>query len=177
MTWVYVLVAWLLLAVIVTFALTLVLRGRRRFNPEPTGGVCEGAVSSPRRDDPLVALVVDDHGPLRRVLWSLLEGDSRFARALVAGDGAQALTVARAHDLDVVLLDVDLPVLNGLQVLPHLVALEPSPAILLFTAEQSADVQRAADGQQIRLLPKTTPIDVVVDAMAAAGAGHRALGS
>lgn len=176
MTWIYVVGGWLLLAVIVTFALTLVLRGRRRFNPEPAGPAAAGA-TSPRRDDPLVALVVDDHEPLRRVLWSLLEGDGRFGRTLVASDGLQALAVARRHDPDVVLLDVDLPELDGLQVLPQLMARHPSPAVLLFTADQSAEVLSAVDGHQIQLLPKTTPIDLVIDTMAAAGAGQRALGT
>jgi CheY-like chemotaxis protein len=177
MTWVYVLGGWVLLAVIVTFALTLVLRGRRQFNPEPVPGRREETPAYRRSEDALVALIVDDHEPLRRVLWSLLEGDSRFGHTLVASDGEQALAAARDHVLDVVLLDVDLPVMDGLEVLPHLIALKPSPAVLLFTAEQSSDVQHAADGQQVRLLAKTTPIDVVIDTMAAAGSGQRALGS
>jgi CheY-like chemotaxis protein len=178
MTWVYVLGGWVLLAVIVAFALTLVLRGRRRFNPEPAhAGRRDGVPGYEGTEDALVALIVDDHEPLRRVLWSLLEGDTRFGRTLVASDGEQALAAAREHALDVVLLDVDLPVMDGLEVLPHLVALRPSPAVLLFTAEQSGDVQRAADGQHVRLLSKTTPIDVVIDTMAAAGSGHRALGT
>ncbi len=171
MTWVYVLGGWIVLAVVVTIALTLVLRGRSRFNPAPTERRTPSAGAEPGagRNDTLVALVVDDHEPLRRVLWSLLETDGRFRHTFVAGDGHQALALARDQHLDVVLLDVDLPVMDGLEVLPHLVALERPPAVLLFTAEHSAEVLRAADGYRVRLLAKTTPVDEVVDTMAAAG--------
>ena len=165
MTWVFVLGGWVVVAVVVTVALVLVLRGRARFNPAPA----VPRQAEPVYDEALVALVVDDHEPLRRVLWSLLQADQRFRHTFVAGDGAEALDLAREQRLDVVLLDVDLPVMDGLEVLPHLVALDPAPVVLLFTAEQSPEVLQAANGRTVRLLAKTTPVDEVIDAMAAVG--------
>jgi DNA-binding NarL/FixJ family response regulator len=63
---------------------------------------------------------VDDEPGLRRLLVMLLERDGRFDLVGEAGDGHAALAAVDEHDPDVLLLDLGLPGLDGLEVLERL---------------------------------------------------------
>jgi CheY-like chemotaxis protein len=67
-------------------------------------------------------LVVDDDLTVRRLIVLLLRRDDRFTVVAEAGDGEQALELIAEHDPDLVLLDLAMPRMDGLQVLA---ALEP----------------------------------------------------
>ncbi len=76
-------------------------------------------------------LIVDDDGPLRRVLCRAFE---RRAWAVhQAADGLQALDVYAREDPDVVLLDLSLPALGGMQVLERLRATDHDATVIVFT--------------------------------------------
>jgi DNA-binding NarL/FixJ family response regulator len=65
-------------------------------------------------------VVVDDEPGLRRLLGMLLERDGGFTVAAEAGDGVEALDAVRQHDPDLLLLDLGLPRMDGLEVLQRL---------------------------------------------------------
>jgi len=77
-------------------------------------------------------LVIDDEKNIREV-FSLLLGDHGFQVA-TAENGRQGLEKARLFGADVVLLDMNLPDLPGLEVLAGLRELQPAPGIIIITA-------------------------------------------
>ncbi|MBU0556139.1 MAG: response regulator [Alphaproteobacteria bacterium] len=84
---------------------------------------CTATVSAPdtRLGQPMIeVLIVDDSLVVRRILSRVLEQDARFRVAGAVASGAQALEFVAHNRVDLVLLDIDMPGLDGLQVLPRL---------------------------------------------------------
>jgi len=89
-------------------------------------------------------LVVDDFEPWRRHVSSTLEQGSRWQIVAEAADGPEA--VQKAADLrpDLILLDVGLPTLNGIEAARRILARDPSRKILFVSEHQSWEVAEAA---------------------------------
>jgi chemosensory pili system protein ChpA (sensor histidine kinase/response regulator) len=79
--------------------------------------VREPAAPPPAVDRPLAALVVDDSITMRRVTQRLLE--RRAVKVLTARDGLDAITVLQEHDVDIILLDIEMPRMDGYQFATH----------------------------------------------------------
>jgi two-component system response regulator AlgR len=84
--------------------------------------------------DKLRALIVDDEAPARERLRRMLEELGDVAVVGEATNGAEALARCAALDPDVVLLDVRMPGMDGVEAARHLVALEEPPAVIFTTA-------------------------------------------
>jgi DNA-binding NarL/FixJ family response regulator len=78
-------------------------------------------------------VVADDQGMVRSGLISLLEGDPDVTVVGEASDGAQAVTVVRRTDPDVVLMDIRMPELDGLSATRQLVAQRVRARVLVLT--------------------------------------------
>ena len=80
------------------------------------------------------ALIVDDEPPARARLASLLAelGDVEILGE--AGDGRTAVELAARLAPDLVLLDINMPLMSGLEAARHLAAFEPAPAVIFCTA-------------------------------------------
>ena len=74
-------------------------------------------VPQPATPAPLTALVVDDSITMRRVTQRLLE--RRGAKVHTARDGLDAITVLQEHTVDVILLDIEMPRMDGYQFATH----------------------------------------------------------
>jgi DNA-binding NarL/FixJ family response regulator len=79
-------------------------------------------------------LVVDDHPVVRQGLVSVLEDQPDFAVVGSAGDANEAIDLVRRLAPDVVLLDLELPGIGGVEAIPRVLAASPTTAILVFTA-------------------------------------------
>jgi DNA-binding NarL/FixJ family response regulator len=88
-------------------------------------------------------LIVDDHPMVREGLRSMLGGNGVEVVG-EAGSGAQALETAAALAPDVILLDMELPDLNGLAVLRRLKALRPRAAVLVVSMHDEPALVRQA---------------------------------
>jgi DNA-binding NarL/FixJ family response regulator len=100
--------------------------------------------SPPRRNPaPLRVLIVDDHPMVRDGLRSMLES-AGFVVVGEAGTGEHALRAVPALGPDVVLLDLELPDLDGLAVLKRLKALEPAVSVLVITMHDDPALVRGA---------------------------------
>jgi DNA-binding NarL/FixJ family response regulator len=78
-------------------------------------------------------LVGDDAANLRELLTLLLEVEDDFEVVGTAADGEQAIAAAEALRPDVVLLDLAMPVMDGLQALPILRMHVPNARIVIFS--------------------------------------------
>jgi DNA-binding NarL/FixJ family response regulator len=86
-------------------------------------------------------LIVDDHAPFRAAARALLEAD-RFDVVGEAADGAAALAGVAELRPDVVLLDIQLPDIDGFSVAKQLESAGSSPAIVLISSRSAASFRR-----------------------------------
>ena len=93
---------------------------------------------------PLRILVVDDFEPFRRYLSSALKPDAQFEIIGEASDGLEAVHQAAALHPDLILLDIGLPKLNGLEAARQIRKVAPAAKILFISQEFSFDVVEAA---------------------------------
>ena len=82
---------------------------------------------------PTRILLVDDHVLFREGLRSLLAHDPNFIIGGEAGEAAGALVMANASKPDLILLDLQMPGTQGLQLTRQLLAIEPPPKIIILT--------------------------------------------
>ena len=92
-------------------------------------------------------LIADDHELARRGIRSLLESHSGWEVCAEAKDGRETVELAAAMKPDVILLDIGMPNLNGLEAARQILAATPNVAILILTMHDSdamvRDVLRA----------------------------------
>jgi two-component system response regulator PilR (NtrC family) len=82
-------------------------------------------------------LVVDDERRQRDILQMILEAEGYETTA--AGNGRQALQAAEGAGFDVVLTDLKMPDLNGIELLSEILKLQPTPLVVLMTAHGTID--------------------------------------
>ena len=100
-------------------------------------------------------VIVDDHGPFRSVARETLE-QAGFEVVGEAADARSGLDVIRSVRPDVVLLDVNLPDLNGLDVARRLAAESRSAAVVLISEVDSTSYRRLAGaGLAAGFIPKS----------------------
>lgn len=78
-------------------------------------------------------LIVDDVADLRMLLRMSLEFDEDFEVVAEAGDGLEAITQAERHQPDLVVLDLSMPVLDGLEALPRILAVAPAARVIVVS--------------------------------------------
>lgn len=78
-------------------------------------------------------LLADDHALVRRGVRMILDDEPDLTVVAEAGDGAEAIEQARAHELDLAVLDIAMPRLTGLQAARELSRLRPGLRILMLT--------------------------------------------
>ena len=85
-------------------------------------------------------LIVDDTPEIRRLLRINFEHEPDFTVVGEAGDGAAAIELARAHAPELVVLDLAMPVMDGLQAIPEIRRCSPETKILVFSGFASGSV-------------------------------------
>ena len=108
-------------------------------------------------------LVADDHAIVRRGLRSLLETEPGLNVVAEAADGIEALRLADEHDPDIVILDVGMPRLNGIDVAARLQKLKRPPRVIILSmhADESYIIRALAAGARAYLLKDATDEDLL----------------
>jgi DNA-binding NarL/FixJ family response regulator len=120
-------------------------------------------------------LIVDDHPLTRGALSALLNGHG-FTVAGEAGDGDEAIEAARRLQPDLVLLDLSMPGMDGLQALPRIREGAPGCEVVVLTASGTDDKLLAAiRAGAAGYLLKTEPPDRIVDFLRGVLHGEAAL--
>lgn len=88
---------------------------------------------------PIRILLVDDHTLFRSGLKALLQRQSDFQVVGEAGDGLEGVKLAEQLHPDVVLLDLDMPVMHGRDALAQLLNTQPQLAVLMLTVSEDSE--------------------------------------
>lgn len=123
-------------------------------------------------------VLVDDQDLVRAGLRALLTRDDSIRILAEATDGRRGVEAARRHRPDVVLMDLRMPVLDGIEATRMIRAddeLVGTHVVMLTTFDDDADVIEAIRAGAIGYLLKNTPRDELRDAVTRAGKGERLL--
>jgi len=103
-------------------------------------------------------LLADDHAIVRRGLRSLLETEPDVSVVAEAADGHEAVRLGAAHTPDVAILDIGMPLLNGIEVASRLRAQEVPPRVIILSmhTDESYILRALAAGAQAYLLKDST---------------------
>ncbi|WP_027758436.1 response regulator [Streptomyces sp. Amel2xE9] len=102
--------------------------------PPPASGPAPASTPAPTSAPrPIRILLADDHALVRRGVRLILDQEPDLEVVAEAGDGAEAIEMARAHEIDLAVLDIAMPRLTGLQATRELASLKPDLRILMLT--------------------------------------------
>jgi DNA-binding NarL/FixJ family response regulator len=139
--------------------------------PEVGGGPDAAGSSGPIR-----VLLVDDHAVVRRGLTELLTGALGIQVVGEASDGAEALTLARAVHPDVVLMDLQMAGVDGVEATRLLQAEADPPQVLVLTSFSDRErIVAALDAGAVGYLLKDADPDEVIAGVRAVGRGESPL--
>jgi DNA-binding NarL/FixJ family response regulator len=83
---------------------------------------------------PITVIVADDHAVIRQCVCALLNADGRFLVVGEAENGHEAVKMERNLLPDVILMDISMPGLNGLEATRQIVAANPSAKVIILSA-------------------------------------------
>ncbi|WP_030206670.1 response regulator transcription factor [Streptomyces bikiniensis] len=121
---------------------------------------------------PIRVVIADDEPLIRAGIRMILTSDPDIQVVGEAADGRAAVEAARAHAADVVLLDIQMPVLDGLSALPELRRAAPGARVVVLTTfGERENVLRALEHGGAGFLLKDTAPAELIGAVRAAAAG------
>jgi len=100
------------------------------------------------------ALVADDSSFMRKALTHILESDGDIKVIDTAGDGEEALRKVKELRPDVVLLDVEMPVMDGLCALTHIMSQVPTPVVVISGIKEPSLAVKSLFHGAIDFFPK-----------------------
>jgi DNA-binding NarL/FixJ family response regulator len=121
-------------------------------------------------------LLADDHGVIRDGLGRLISALDGVELAGVAADGADAVRQCAALEPDVVLMDLDMPVLDGIEATKQIVAAHPDVAVLVLTSfSDRPRIMGALEAGACGYLLKDVDANEVAEGIRAAARGESPL--
>lgn len=118
-------------------------------------------------------VLADDHSAYRAYLRSLLEAHADIVVAAEASDGESAVCAAREHEPDVVLLDLVMPGLDGIEATRRIVTHRPSTKVLALSLHSDAKLVEAMSAAGVSgYMLKTDPLSELLEALREVSAGR-----
>jgi two-component system response regulator NreC len=111
----------------------------------------------------LRVLLADDHAIVRRGLRSLLDSEATLAVVGEAADGIEALRLCECEQPDLMIVDIGMPMLNGIEVTSRAQKLDRPPAVVVLSmhADESYILRALAAGARAYLLKDATDEDLL----------------
>jgi PAS domain S-box-containing protein len=138
-------------------------------NPVSPGSVSEPSESVTAAVDTgagIRLLVVDDHQIVRSGIVGLLESDPKIEGIREAGDGIEAIETARHFRPDVIIMDVNMPGMNGIEATRQIKAEMPEVRIIAFSLHREPDMAQAMrDAGAEDFVPKDAHSDMLMRAI------------
>ena len=129
-------------------------------------------MDTPSPKSPIRVLIVDDHPVVCAGLTSLLRRQAGLRVAGSAHSGEEALEIVHHTSIDVVLLDVRMPRISGIELLPLLRSLPNSPAVVMLSSyDYEEDIYRAVRAGAAGYLSKDASRAEIVAAIIAVHGG------
>jgi DNA-binding NarL/FixJ family response regulator len=122
---------------------------------------------------PIRVLLADDHPVVRDGLRGMLASESDIEVVGEASDGAALVDLAVMTDADVALVDLRMPVMDGVQAASRLREVRPTLKVLILTTyDTDADIRRAIEAGATGYLLKDAPREELLRAVRATAAGR-----
>lgn len=142
-------------------------------DPQDRAAADETAVAE---QDRIRVIVVDDHTVMRAGVVALLADEPTVAIVGEAGNGREAVELVEALAPDLALIDLRMPVLDGVAATAEIVAGKaPTRVLILTTYDTDVEIERAVEAGAIGYLLKDTTREQLVDAIGAAARGETVL--
>jgi DNA-binding NarL/FixJ family response regulator len=106
------------------------------------------------RSGPVTVLAVDDHPRFLEAARAVVEATPGFAWAGGASSGEEALASAARGEPDMVLVDVNMPVIDGFELTRRLAAAHPDALVALISAQHPDELRRAGGSDEHRVFAK-----------------------
>ncbi|HLN22459.1 MAG TPA: response regulator, partial [Patescibacteria group bacterium] len=116
-------------------------------------------VASSSSADPVRVMVVDDSAVVRGLITRMLEEGPGYTVIASVGNGQMAIQALDRYDVEVVILDIEMPVMDGLTALPKLLKADPDLQIIMASTLtlKNADISmRAIEAGAADYIPKPT---------------------
>ncbi len=121
---------------------------------------------------PVTVLIADDQQLVRRGFRVILESEPGIRVVAEAGDGREAVELARRHSPAVALLDIRMPILDGLRAARQVIELSPATRVLILTTFDADEyVYEALRAGASGFLLKDAPADQLITAVRSLAAG------
>jgi len=130
--------------------------------------------SDPRSgSDPIRVLIADDHALFRRGLEMVLQGEAGLELVGQASDGQEAVQIVSEVVPDVVLMDIRMPKMNGIEAARQMKDVAPSAKIVILTiSDEDDDLFEAIRAGASGYLLKDIPLDELADSVRAVYGGQ-----
>ncbi|MDO5676354.1 MAG: response regulator transcription factor [Propionibacteriaceae bacterium] len=126
---------------------------------------------------PLKVLLADDDPLLLHGLATILNTQPGIEVVAAVSDGAAAMTAMTSHSIDVALLDVDMPVIDGIHAAAHITQRYPNTTVVMLTAfEHDNFLDRALAAGAHGFLTKDIPADQLANFIHQARSGTTVMG-
>lgn len=122
---------------------------------------------------PIKVLLADDHAIVRQGLCALLNADGHFVIVAEARTGREAVEMTRMFRPDVILMDIAMPVLNGLEATRQILAADPAAKIVILSAHSDDEyIERMRAAGVSGFLEKQTSSEILAKAIREVAKGN-----
>jgi DNA-binding NarL/FixJ family response regulator len=122
----------------------------------------------------ITVLLAEDHSVVRQGLCSLLNADGHFKMVGEAKTGREAVEKAKFLRPDVILMDIAMPVLNGLEATRQILTANPAAKVIILSAHSDDEyVERMTAVGAAGFLEKQTSADVLTEAIREVAKGNK----
>ncbi len=138
--------------------------------------MAESVHCGPAADDaaerPITVVIADDQRMVRRGFRVILEAEPDIRVVAEAGDGGEAVELVRRHAPAVALLDIRMPIMDGLEAARHVMKMSPTTRVLILTTFDADEyVYEALRAGASGFLLKDAPAEQLVTAVRSLAAG------